>query len=384
MNQEEEGLQRAGAGLARWILPVLALGFVPSLRAKTQDSTVLKIQEEVEEFGGRRINLLFDGHPSFILLPKGDPPADPRAWIWYAPTFQKQYPNTRHAFLIKHALEAGMAFAGVDVGESYGNPEGTRIYAGFHDAVTARFKLSSKAVLLPQSRGGLMLYNWAALHPDQVQRIAGIYTVCDLRSYPGLKTAAAAYHLTEEKLAGELSSHNPIDLLAPLAKAKVPILHIHGDKDKVVPLEKNSAAVASRYRELGGMMEVIVVPGKGHEEVDEFFTSERFVRFLTTGKAAVDDTYEFLGKLTKIGPLSEGGMPALLIGDADPRWFAEFMLTRAVKGKPPTNEEGVVRFAIHSPALKGLTDKVGKTYRILGRLVSRRGETYHELELEPQ
>ena len=266
-------------------MAAMALLFlVAARRAETQNAPGLTIQEEVEEFGGRRINLLFDGHPAFLLLPKGTAAADPRPWIWYAPTFHKQYPNARHAFLVKHAFDAGMGWAGVDVGESYGNPEGTRIYAGFHDAIIARFKLAPKAVLLPQSRGGLMLYNWAALHPDQVLRIAGIYTVCDLRSYPGLKSAASAYQMTEEQLAAELSRHNPIDLLGPLAKAKVPILHLHGDKDKVVPLEKNSAELATRYRALGGTMELVVVPGKGHEEVDEFFTSERFVTFLTTGK----------------------------------------------------------------------------------------------------
>jgi hypothetical protein len=83
----------------------------------------LTVQEEVEEFGGRRVNLLFDGHPAFLLLPKGDAPAKPRGWIWYAPTFHKQYPNARHAFLIKRVFEAGLGFAGVDVGESYGSPE---------------------------------------------------------------------------------------------------------------------------------------------------------------------------------------------------------------------------------------------------------------------
>ena len=91
-------------------------------------------------------------------------------------------------------------------------------------------------------------------------------------------------HKDWPQMAAELSLHNPIDLLAPLAKAKVPILHIHGDKDKVVPLETNSAEVAKRYKALGGTMELVVVPGKGHEEVDEFFTSERFAAFLTTGK----------------------------------------------------------------------------------------------------
>jgi len=117
-----------------------------------------------------------------------------------------------------------------------------------------------------------------------VKRIAGIYTVCDMRSWPGLKVAASAYKLSEEQLTAELPRHNPVDLLAPLAKAKVPILHIHGDKDKVVPLDKNSGELATRYKALGGKMELVVVPGKGHEEVDEFFTSERFAVFLTTGK----------------------------------------------------------------------------------------------------
>lgn len=244
----------------------------------------LQLQEESDAYGGRRIALTLNERPAFVILPKGDAPAAPRGWVWYAPTFKNQYPSARHTFLIERTLKAGMAVAGIDVGESYGSPEGTQLYAGFHDAIVAKFKLSPKAVLLPQSRGGLMLYNWATLHPDQVARIAGIYTVCDLRSWPGLDKACGAYRLTAEQLAGELARHNPIDLLGPLAKAKVPILHLHGDKDSVVPIEKNSGELAKRYKALGGSMELVVVPGKGHEEVDEFFTSERFATFLTTGK----------------------------------------------------------------------------------------------------
>ena len=254
----------------------LVLGAVPQAG--------LQVQEESDAFGGRRTALTFNDRPAFVILPKGDAPATPRGWIWYAPTFKNQYPNARHAFLIERALKAGMGVAGIDVGESYGSPEGTRLFEGFHDAIVAQFKLSPKAVLLPQSRGGLMLYNWATLHPDQVARIAGIYTVCDLRSWPGLDKACGAYRLTADQLAKELPKHNPIELLAPLAKAKVPILHIHGDKDSVVPLEKNSGELARRYQALGGTMELVVVPGKGHEEVDEFFKSERFATFLTTGK----------------------------------------------------------------------------------------------------
>ena len=157
-----------------------------------------------------------------------------------------------------------MAFAAIAVGESYGNVEGTRLYAKFHDVLNRCFHLSQKAVLFPQSRGGLMLFNWAALHPGEVERIAGIYPVCDLRSYPGIKIAARAYGMTEEQLETHLARHNPVDLLSPLATADVPMLFIHGDNDKVVPLQDNSAELVRRYQKLGGSAKLIVVPGKGH------------------------------------------------------------------------------------------------------------------------
>jgi pimeloyl-ACP methyl ester carboxylesterase len=77
-----------------------------------------------------------------------------------------------------------------------------------------------------------------------------------------------------------LGKNNPIDRLAPLARATVPIFHIHGDADKVVPLDQNTLELARRYKALGGNAEVDVVPGKGHEEVPEFFQSEQLLGFL--------------------------------------------------------------------------------------------------------
>jgi predicted esterase len=85
------------------------------------------------------------------------------------------------------------------------------------------------------------------------------------------------------KLEKQLTQHNPIDRLEPLAKAGVPILHIHGDSDKVVPLEKNSQIVSDRYSALGGKMKLIVVAGKGHAEIPEYFQELRLVQFLIDG-----------------------------------------------------------------------------------------------------
>lgn len=55
-----------------------------------------------------------------------------------------------------------------------------------------------------------------------------------------------------------------MDNLAPLAEAGVPLLHVYGTADKVVPWEENTGLVAERYRKLGGEITLIAKPGVGH------------------------------------------------------------------------------------------------------------------------
>jgi predicted esterase len=86
--------------------------------------------------------------------------------------------------------------------------------------------------------------------------------------------------MTEQALSSHLAEHNPINRLAPLAQARVPILHIHGNVDTVVPLERNSGLLAQRYRQLGGDMQLIVVPGRGHQVCPEFFHCQTLVDFV--------------------------------------------------------------------------------------------------------
>ena len=95
--------------------------------------------------------------------------------------------------------------------------------------------------------------------------------------------------MTAEQLQAQLAKHNPIDRLAPLAKAKVPIFHIHGDMDRLVPLDKNSAIIKQRYDALGGPMTLEVVKGQGHNMWVGWFQSQALVDFLikhATRKAA--------------------------------------------------------------------------------------------------
>ncbi|MBN1396341.1 MAG: prolyl oligopeptidase family serine peptidase [Pirellulales bacterium] len=217
------------------------------------------------------------GHQAFILSPTGG--GDSIPWVWYAPTIVGHNPNSSNDWLFQQLLDNGIAVAGIDIGESYGNPAGRTAYSEFYTYATTEANLAPQAMLLAQSRGGLMLYNWAAENADKVSAIAGIYPVGDLRSYPGLATAAPAYGMTVEQLEQNLSDHNPIDRLLPLAQADVPIFHIHGDNDTSVPLDENSQVVYDRYTAMGGDMQLVVVPGKGHEEIPEYFQSLDLLNF---------------------------------------------------------------------------------------------------------
>ena len=45
---------------------------------------------------------------------------------------------------------------------------------------------------------------------------------------------------------------------------KLPLLHVCGDADEVVPMVENTSVVQLRYRELGGEIRVISKKGVGH------------------------------------------------------------------------------------------------------------------------
>lgn len=217
-------------------------------------------------------------HNAFLILPPGGKAKKPIPWVWYAPTFP-QHPDSEK-WMFEQMLERGIAIAGVDVGESYGSPAGRKVYSALYKELVKNRGLSKKPCLLARSRGGLMLYTWAAENPKSVACIAGIYPVCNIASYPGLAKACGAYDMTAEALAKDLKKHNPIDRLKPLADAGVPIYHVHGDKDTVVPIEKNSAELAERYKALGGTITLEIVAGGGHDVSPSWFHNQKLVDFI--------------------------------------------------------------------------------------------------------
>ncbi|MFN0056296.1 MAG: prolyl oligopeptidase family serine peptidase [Planctomycetales bacterium] len=225
-------------------------------------------------------SFLVAGRPAFILHPPEALRQRPQPWILYAPTLPG-LPDTHEKWMHEQFTAAGIAVAGIDIGEAHGSPAGRELFTALYQVMTRDRGYAAKPCLLGRSRGGLWVTSWACDHPDQVAGIAGIYPVFDLRTYPGLENAAGAFKLTPQELEARLAEHNPIQRVEVLAQAGVPAFLIHGDDDRVVPLQENSAAFAARYEAAGkrDAVTLLVAKGQGHNYWEGFFRCQELVDF---------------------------------------------------------------------------------------------------------
>jgi len=240
-------------------------------------------------------SFLIDQRPAFIMWPEESKRQTPQPWVLYSPTLPR-YPDQNEKWIHEQFLNAGIAVAGIDVGEAYGSPTSQKHFSSLYKELTENRGFAKRTCLLGRSRGGLWSSSWAISHPEYVSGLAGIYPVFDLTTYPGLKRAAPAYGLTESELFDSLNQHNPIAKIDELAKANIPVFIIHGDIDKVVPLKENSAELANRYEKLGKakLVKLVVVEGQGHNLWPGFFHSQPLVDFaIERARAGTKDDFSF-------------------------------------------------------------------------------------------
>lgn len=249
----------------------IAIGMLATAQAADPPQKSLPLPGEV---------FLLQERTAFVILPPAEAPVrSPVPWVWYAPTLPG-LPGGAETWMFERFTKAGIAIAGIDVGESFGSPDGQAFYTALYEELTKKRGLSPKPVMLGRSRGGLMTLAWAVENADKVGGFAGVYPVCNVASYPGIARASGAYRMTPEELTARLIEHNPIDRLAALAKAGVPLFAIHGDVDTVVPLDANSGEMQKRFEALGGKMQLVVPAGQGHNMWPGFFECQELVDFV--------------------------------------------------------------------------------------------------------
>lgn len=220
--------------------------------------------------GHTRHRFRFEDADAWVVVPEKPLPGNPWSWCLMFPD----------AFTERCAapglVARGFHHAFLDVGNSFGSPGAVAKLARFHEELVRR-GLAPRPALIGISRGSLYAHRFAAEHPEKVAVIYGDAGVCDFRSWPGgalvgRKGKGSAGDWAElKRLYGFADDAeavawegNPVDTLAPLAKAGVALIHVVGDADDVVPPEENALVVEARYRPLGGTIETIHKPGVGH------------------------------------------------------------------------------------------------------------------------
>jgi pimeloyl-ACP methyl ester carboxylesterase len=192
---------------------------------------------------------------------------DQKNWIWRA-RFWGHEPQTDIAL-----LQQGFHLVYIEVGGLYGSPKALNIWDDFYDFIIKNYQLNSKVVLEGMSRGGLIVYNWANQHADRVACIYADAPVCDFKSWPAGKVRGSGsaqdweqclkvYGLNEKQALKY--NGNPVDRVKNIAKAKIPVLHVVGDADKVVPVSENTALLQKKMNKYGWDLTIIHKPGVGH------------------------------------------------------------------------------------------------------------------------
>ncbi|MCG6156493.1 alpha/beta hydrolase fold domain-containing protein [Rubinisphaera margarita] len=206
------------------------------------------------------------GKPVLVVTP--DNPIEGRPWVWHGEFFgHKPAPDVE-------LLKLGFHCVYMKIPDMLGSPEAVEYWNQCYQELTDTYGLARKVALVGLSRGGLYCYNWAAANPEKVSCIYGDAPVCDFKSWPGgrgkgpgserdWKLVLQRYRFANEAEALAYRG-NPVDRLKPLAEAGVPLLHVYGDADEVVPWDENTGLLAERYRELGGDIQLITKPGVKH------------------------------------------------------------------------------------------------------------------------
>lgn len=228
-------------------------------------SQQLRAQENSTWYGYEVLDSVLNGTDYKVVFP--NEVNENRDWIWRA-RFWGHEPQTDLAL-----LEKGFHLAYIDVGGLFGNEEAIKIWDAFYGMMVSEYQLNRKVVLEGMSRGGLIVYNWANRNAEKIVCIYADAPVCDFKSWPmgfgvGMKSkpawkeCLAQYNLNKEQAL--TFKGNPVDHMENLAVAQVPILHVVGDADEVVPVSENTGLLKERLNELGWDMKVLHKPGVGH------------------------------------------------------------------------------------------------------------------------
>lgn len=168
-----------------------------------------------------------------VIVPKS--PAPGKLWVFRADRIDRGEPSPVDLALLAEGFY--IVAAPIDTQPGPSQKEWDETYKELTDAGFSR-----KPAMEGAGMGAGEAYAWAITNPDKVSCIYAENPLLQSLMFPKL---------------------SPLDNLAPLARAHVPILHVCGSLDPL--LKDNSDVAKQRYRQLGGKITVIKKEGVGHD-----------------------------------------------------------------------------------------------------------------------
>jgi sialidase-1 len=249
----------------KYFLPVFF--FLAALNVPV-DSRAQNREQTTVWKGFDKIEFSFQNTNAWYIKPKQALPGNP--WVWRA-----HFP-TWHTEMDSILLTRGFHVAYVNTNDLFAHPKAMQVWDAFYDYLVKEKQFAPKVALEGVSRGGLYVYGWAKRNPDKVSCIYAEAPVCDPKSWPGGKGKGqgspkdwaawlALNNLTEET--AKTFDDIPLNDLAGLASFKVPVLHVVGLQDKLVPPAENSDLLIQNYLKLGGPVSVYPMT-RGDQELE--------------------------------------------------------------------------------------------------------------------
>ncbi len=231
--------------------------FVVNLYGQTE--SLNSIPKESNWKGFTRLDFEFEGRKAHIVFPNNKIDGSP--WVWRA-----RFPGW-HIEMDSILLSEGFHVAFINTDNMYGSPRAVSIWNNYYQFLLENYSLNEKVALEGVSRGGLFVYNWAKQNPEKVNCIYAEAPVCDFKSWPGgfgdgkgskadWENLKNEYEFKSDKEA-KACNNQPMHNLEKLADAKVPVLHMVGLNDRVVPFAENSSLLINQYIKLGGIATVV-------------------------------------------------------------------------------------------------------------------------------
>lgn len=200
-----------------------------------------------EWYGFRRHHFTVDGCHAWIAEPEY--PVPDGRWTWCAQWAEAFVPRVGTVAYLEHGFHHGH----VDVHQFHGSPKAMEVMSHFQD-IAVQLGLASQVSLLGLSWGGFYSLRYSQTFPQRVRSLYLDAPVCNAadpspRAAERLQQIQEQWNMSVQELAS--SPLNPLNGVAKLVEAKIPVFAVIGEADNVVLPELNFNLIEKEFQKCG-------------------------------------------------------------------------------------------------------------------------------------